>query len=475
MRAGARDLHVVTSRRMSELHAILGRLGLDFAAGTPLPGAARDRFLPASPEVVTTEDPSTGAPLADVALASSADYDALVDAARAAFPAWRDTPAPKRGALVRRLGELFREHKADLGELISLEVGKIRSEGSGEVQEMIDVCELAVGSERQLTGLTIASERPSHRMIEQWHPLGPAPIVTAFNFPMAVWAWNAALALVCGDVTCGSPRRSRRCARPLLQGLCQQARWRRMSARAGCSGWRWGARSCRGRMAEDRRFPLVSFTGSDRGGAARWRRSVAGRLGRSILELGGNNGVMVLDDANLELAVRAIVFGAVGTAGQRCTTTRRRVRAARGGGGAAGQAEARRTRTVSSGDPLAPPGCSSGRSCRPRAVRAFEQAVAGGGAGGEDRHGRQGVSGPRVFRGADDRAARGATIAVRGGVGRDVRADPVCVPVDEPTTRPSEWHNAVKARAVERDLHGEPAARGAVPQSAEGRTAGSRT
>ncbi len=371
MRAGARDLHVVTSRRMSELHAILGRLGLDFAAGTPLPGAARDRFLPASPEVVTTEDPSTGAPLADVALASSADYDALVDAARAAFPAWRDTPAPKRGALVRRLGELFREHKADLGELISLEVGKIRSEGEGEVQEMIDVCELAVGLSRQLTGLTIASERASHRMMEQWHPLGPVAIVTAFNFPMAVWAWNAALALVCGDPCVWKPSPLAPATAIALQGLCQRA-----MADVGASGvlnLAVGGAELGRRMAEDPRFPLVSFTGSVRAGrdvAAR----VAGRFGRSLLELGGNNGIIVLDDANLDLAVRAITFGAVGTAGQRCTTTRR-LFVQRGVLPALLERLKRAYAKISSGDPRAP-GVLLGPLVSAAAVRSFEQAVA---------------------------------------------------------------------------------------------------
>jgi L-aminoadipate-semialdehyde dehydrogenase len=229
-------------------------------------------------------------------------------------------PAPRRGELIRRLGELLRENKAPLGELVSLETGKIRSEGLGEVQEMIDICEFAVGLSRQLHGLTIASERPRHRLMEQWHPLGIVGIVTAFNFPVAVWSWNAALAAVCGDVCIWKPSPLTPLCSVAVQSICERAAREHnaegvfsLVAGDGDTG-KW--------IGDDRRIPLVSFTGSIAVGREVASR-VAARLGRSILELGGNNGVIVLDDADLELAVRAITFGSVGTAGQRCTSTRR--------------------------------------------------------------------------------------------------------------------------------------------------------
>jgi aldehyde dehydrogenase (NAD+) len=294
---------------MNAAHEILTRLGIDVAAAS---------F--AAEGAIVTQNPATEETLATLAPTSDAEYDALVAAAARRFAGWRLTPAPKRGELVRRLGELFREHKNDLGALISLEVGKIRSEGLGEVQEMIDICEFAVGLSRQLHGLTIASERPSHRMMEQWHPLGPVAIVTAFNFPMAVWAWNAALAAVCGDTCVWKPSPLAPLSAIAVHGLCRQA-MREQGAEdvfALCLG---GAELSQ-RMADDPRFPLVSFTGSIAAGRAVAGR-IATRFGRSLLELGGNNGIIVLADANLDLAARAITFGAVGTAGQRCTSTRR--------------------------------------------------------------------------------------------------------------------------------------------------------
>jgi aldehyde dehydrogenase (NAD+) len=265
-------------------------------------------------------DPATGERRAMLPATSRRRYDAAVEAALERFREWRLRPAPKRGDLVRRLGELLREHQHDLGELVSLETGKIRAEGVGEVREMIDICEFAVGLSRQLHGLTIASERPRHRLMEQWHPLGPVGIVTAFNFPVAVWSWNAALAAVCGDVCLWKPSPLTPLCSLAVQALCEKAAAEHDATGVfslvpgGAEQGTW--------MADDPRLPLVSFTGSTTVGRQVAAR-VAGRLGRSLLELGGNNGLVVLDDADLDLAARAITFGAVGTAGQRCTSTRR--------------------------------------------------------------------------------------------------------------------------------------------------------
>src|SRR3954471_18077515 len=265
-------------------------------------------------------DPSTGASLGHIRAATRADYDARVAAALQRFAEWRTRPAPKRGDLVRWLGELLREHKESLGELVSLETGKILAEGLGEVQEMIDICDFAVGLSRQLHGLVIASERPLHRLMEQWHPLGAVGIVTAFNFPVAVWAWNAALAAVCGDVCVWKPSPLTPLCSVAVQALCD-----RVAKEHGAEGVFSlvpGGAEAGSWVADDPRLPLVSFTGSIAVGR-RVATRIAARLGRSILELGGNNGVVVLEGADLDLAVRAITFGAVGTAGQRCTSTRR--------------------------------------------------------------------------------------------------------------------------------------------------------
>jgi aldehyde dehydrogenase (NAD+) len=269
---------------------------------------------------IASYSPTTEALLGRVRGASRADHDRLVTAAQERFVSWRTVPAPRRGELVARLAQLLRQRKAELGELISLEMGKIRSEGLGEVQEMIDICDFAVGLSRQLHGLTIASERPQHRMMEQWHPLGPVAVITAFNFPMAVWSWNAALAAVCGDTVLWKPSPHTPLCAVAVHQLCRQVMeefavpglFQLVPGEAEVGRW----------MAEDRRLPLVSFTGSTEVGRV-VAAQVAGRLGRSILELGGNNALTVLDDADLDMATRAIVFGAAGTAGQRCTTTRR--------------------------------------------------------------------------------------------------------------------------------------------------------
>ena len=294
---------------MNAAHELLARLGIDITAAPFTAGGS-----------IVSHNPATEEVLASLAPTSDDEYEMVVGAAETRFKEWRLTPAPKRGELVRRLGELFREHKNDLGALISLEVGKIRSEGLGEVQEMIDICELAVGLSRQLHGLTIASERPSHRMMEQWHPLGPVAIVTAFNFPMAVWAWNAALAAVCGDTSVWKPSPLAPLSAIAVHALCQRAM--REHGAEGVFALTLGGAELSQKMSDDTRFPLVSFTGSIAAGRAVAGR-IASRFGRSLLELGGNNGIIVLADANLDLAVRAITFGAVGTAGQRCTSTRR--------------------------------------------------------------------------------------------------------------------------------------------------------
>jgi aldehyde dehydrogenase (NAD+) len=248
--------------------------------------------------------------------------DAKIAAATDAFRHWRSVPAPQRGELVRRFGEAVRAHKSALGHLITLESGKILSEGLGEVQEVIDICDFATGLSRQLHGLTIASERPGHHMLERWQPLGPVAVITAFNFPMAVWAWNAALALVCGDTLLWKPsEKTPLCALALHRLFTRVAR-DFAPAPDHLSQLILGARQAGEQLADDPRIPLVSATGSTAMGRALAPR-VAQRFGRSLLELGGNNAAIVAPSADLDLAVRAIVFSAAGTAGQRCTTLRR--------------------------------------------------------------------------------------------------------------------------------------------------------
>ena len=253
--------------------------------------------------------------------AGAGDVGPVVTASHDAFTKWRMVPAPERGDLVRRIGERLRKQKEDLAALVTLEVGKITQEALGEVQEMIDVCDFAVGLSRQLYGLTIASERPQHRLMEQWHPLGPIGVITAFNFPVAVWSWNAALAAVCGDTVVWKPSELTPLTSIAIQHIANQ-----VSADHGVTGIfnlvNGIGNEVGNRMLDDTRLPLISFTGSTRVGRIVSER-VARRFGRTILELGGNNAIIVTDGADLEMATRAILFGAVGTAGQRCTTTRR--------------------------------------------------------------------------------------------------------------------------------------------------------
>ncbi len=266
-------------------------------------------------------NPATGDPIAKVIQASPGAYERVMAEATDAFKEWRMVPAPKRGELVRDLGNALREMKEPLGDLVSLEMGKIRVEGHGEVQEMIDVCEFAVGLSRQLYGLTMASERPAHRMMEQWHPLGIVGVITAFNFPVAVWSWNSAIAAVCGDPIVWKPATPVPLCAIAVQHIANRViadhRLRGIFNLAIGPGGGIGER-----MLNDQRLMLISFTGSTLIGR-RVAETVARRFGRTILELGGNNAIIVAEDADLDLATRAILFGAVGTAGQRCTSTRR--------------------------------------------------------------------------------------------------------------------------------------------------------
>ncbi|PYC23710.1 L-piperidine-6-carboxylate dehydrogenase [Pseudomonas mosselii] len=266
--------------------------------------------------------PIDGSRIASVKLLGKADTIARIDQAQQAFETWRSVPAPRRGELVRLFGEVLREHKADLGELVSIEAGKITQEGLGEVQEMIDICDFAVGLSRQLYGLTIASERPGHHMRETWHPLGVVGVISAFNFPVAVWAWNTALALVAGNAVVWKPSEKTPLTALACQALFDKAVKAFGDAPAGLAQLVIGGREAGEALVDDPRVPLVSATGSTRMGREVGPR-VAARFGRSILELGGNNAMILAPSADLDLAVRGILFSAVGTAGQRCTTLRR--------------------------------------------------------------------------------------------------------------------------------------------------------
>ncbi len=299
------------------MNPILIRLGLQEVN----PGACCGGDLATTGRVIESFNPTTGEALGKVQLATRSAYESVVAKQIEAFAQWRLLPAPKRGELLRQMGDALRVHKADLGALVTLEVGKLRSEGEGEVQEAVDMADFAVGLSRQLHGLALHSERPQHRMMEQWHPLGLVGVITAFNFPHAVWAWNAMLGLACGDVVLWKPSLKAPLTAIATHRICDA-----VLAEAGFPGVLGlviGDDAEVGTaLIHDRRIPLVSATGSCRMG-----RYVGGvvaqRLGRSLLELGGNNAVIVHADADLDLALRAVAFGALGTAGQRCTSTRR--------------------------------------------------------------------------------------------------------------------------------------------------------
>jgi aldehyde dehydrogenase (NAD+) len=342
-------------------------------------GASWGEWIATEGEETTSINPATEEPIASVRDARIPECQLVLAKASERFESWREVPAPLRGELIRKLGERLRAHKHELGELISVEVGKIRSEGLGEVQEMIDICDYAVGLSRQLYGLSMHSERRRHRMYEQWHPLGPVGVITAFNFPMAVWAWNAAIAAVCGDVVIWKPSPN-----AVLSALAVQQIANDVMRESGCPGvfnLVTGGAEVGAWIGDNKAIPLVSFTGSIPVGR-RVAAQVAGRLGRTILELGGNNAIVVLDDADLDLAVRAITFGAVGTAGQRCTSTRR-VFAQKGIAGSLVQRLVSAYETVPMGDPLDETtllGPLIGRPSVEAYLRALEVAKAQGGA-----------------------------------------------------------------------------------------------
>ena len=301
------------------MKSLLEKLGIEEVNQGALSGLDR---LDSKGEILESISPIDGRILAKIRQADSAAYDKVAQTARAAFRQWREVPAPKRGEVVRRIGDAFRERKKDLGALISLEMGKILAEGEGEVQELIDLCDFAVGQSRMLYGFSMHSERPGHRMLEQYHPLGPIGVITAFNFPVAVWAWNAMVALIAGDTVVWKPS-----SKVPLCAVAANTIAARVIRDCGFpdgilnvvigTGEQIGER-----LVSDGRLPLISATGSVPMGR-RVGQLVAARLGKSLLELGGNNAVIVTPSADLNLALRAILFGAVGTAGQRCTTIRR--------------------------------------------------------------------------------------------------------------------------------------------------------
>jgi aldehyde dehydrogenase (NAD+) len=301
-------------------HPVLTALGLtDNESGTYLGNGAWSKTLDAG--VLEPVNPTTGEVLGRVQASSQADYDTIIERAQAAAKVWRTTPAPRRGEAIRLCADALRTHKDALGSLVALEMGKSKPEGDGEVQEMIDIGEFAVGLSRQLYGLTMHSERPGHRMYEQWHPIGLVGIISAFNFPVAVWAWNAFVAAVCGDISIWKPSPKTPLSAIASMKVCNEA-----LKKAGFPDifflFNDAGTELASEFVDDKRVALISFTGSTKVGRIVGER-VARRMGRSLLELGGNNAIIVDETADLKLAIPAIAFGAVGTAGQRCTTTRR--------------------------------------------------------------------------------------------------------------------------------------------------------
>ena len=302
---------------MKDRQAVLDHFGISATNS----GAYSGEWLETTGDPYESVDPASGDVLAVVNGATLADYERVAGDVSSVFESWRMVPAPERGDYVRRLGNALRENKEPLGALVSMEMGKILPEGLGEVQEMIDICDFAVGLSRQLYGLTMASERPRHRMYEQWHPMGPVGVISAFNFPVAVWSWNAALAAVCGDPVLWKPSERTpltalavtRIAASVMEGSGFESVFSLVVGDGATIG---------DAMSRDRRLPVISATGSCRMGRI-LGPIVAERMGRSILELGGNNAIIVMEDADPELAVRAALFSAVGTAGQRCTSLRR--------------------------------------------------------------------------------------------------------------------------------------------------------
>jgi aldehyde dehydrogenase (NAD+) len=279
------------------------------------------KWIQSKGEMISSFSPVDNQLIGAVVSTDQAAYEQVISTAQSAFLQWRNWPAPKRGEVVRQLGDALRKDKAALGQLVSYEMGKSLQEGLGEVQEMIDICDFAVGLSRQLYGLTMHSERPSHRMYEQWHPMGIVGIISAFNFPVAVWSWNAALAWVCGNVTVWKPSEKTPLCGNAIQKIVEKV-FADNDVPEGVNNLIQGGRSVGEWMSKDTRIPLVSATGSTRMGKE-LNKEVAGRLGKTILELGGNNAIIITEHADLDMSLIGAVFGAVGTAGQRCTSTRR--------------------------------------------------------------------------------------------------------------------------------------------------------
>jgi len=302
----------------TDISKILKNLGVEAAN----PGAAiGGKWLPTTGEKITSFSPVDGKAIGEVTMADDHAYEKVINAAQGAFKEWRLTPAPQRGEVVRQIGLELRKHKEDLGALVSYEMGKSLQEGLGEVQEMIDICDFAVGLSRQLYGLTMHSERPGHRMYEQWHPMGVVGIISSFNFPVAVWSWNSMIAWVCGDTCVWKPSEKVPLSAIACQNIVHNV-FTKNAVPAGVYGLIIGGADFGKKIADDSRIPLVSATGSIRMGKA-VAATVGKRLGKSILELGGNNAIIVTEHADLNIVVPGAVFGAVGTAGQRCTSTRR--------------------------------------------------------------------------------------------------------------------------------------------------------
>jgi aldehyde dehydrogenase (NAD+) len=352
---------------MRDILSSLGLSEINAGAWSQDRGWSKDTTGP----IIESINPATGELLGRVRSATAADYERVIISARKAFEQWRMVPAPKRGEAVRLIGEELRKHKSALGSLVTLETGKIKPEGDGEVQEMIDIADFAVGQSRMLYGTTMHSERPMHRMYEQWHPLGIVGIISAFNFPVAVWSWNAFLAAICGDACVWKPSpKAPLCAiavQNIVNRVCEQQGLPAIFQLFISSGTELAER-----FVDDRRVDLVSFTGSTAVGRKVGER-VAKRLGKSLLELGGNNAIIVDEFANLDLAVPAIVFGAVGTAGQRCTSTRR-VFVHESRSKELEQRLAKAYAQVKIGNPIES-GTLMGPLIDPRAVTAYSQAI----------------------------------------------------------------------------------------------------
>jgi len=301
-----------------KMDKILSKLGIEKINEGASTGT---KWIKSNGGKIDSYSPVDGKRIASVKSVDRDNYDAVVAQAQAAFTEWRTWPAPKRGEIVRHVGEALRKYKEPLGKLVSYETGKSLQEGYGEVQEMIDICDLAVGMSRQLYGLTMHSERPRHRMYEQWHPLGVVGVISAFNFPVAVWSWNSMIAFICGNTCIWKPSEKTPLAAIACQNIISEV-FKANKVPEGVCGLVVGDRDCGEWMSNDTRIPLVSATGSTRMGKA-VGVAVATRLGKSLLELGGNNAIIITENADLHIALVGSVFGAVGTAGQRCTTTRR--------------------------------------------------------------------------------------------------------------------------------------------------------